>query len=298
PYRKRDGTTARDSLTHPYFAGHGYACIRVDMRGNGDSEGLMADEYTEQELRDACDVIAWAASQPWCDGNVGMMGISWGGFNALQMAAKQPPALKAIITLCSTDDRYADDIHYKGGLLLNENMGWGATMLSYSSRPPDPALVGDRWRAMWLDRLENEPFLPAIWLGHQTRDAYWKRGSVCEDFSAIRAATLAVGGWGDAYKNAVSRLVSGIRNAPAKGIVGPWIHKYPHFAVPAPAIGFLQEALRWWDRWLKDIDTGVENDPAMRLYVLDSVPPRDWYEERPGRWIAEKTWPSVSLKER
>ena len=81
PYRKRDGTTARDSLTHPYFAGHGYACVRVDMRGNGDSEGLMDDEYSEQELQDAVDVIAWLAAQPWCSGKVGMMGISWGGFN-------------------------------------------------------------------------------------------------------------------------------------------------------------------------------------------------------------------------
>ncbi len=298
PYRKRDGTIGRDNLTHPYFAGHGYACLRVDMRGNGDSEGVMEDEYSEQELQDACDVIAWAARQPWCNGNVGMMGISWGGFNALQVAAKEPPALKAIITLCSTDDRYADDIHYKGGLLLNENQGWGATMLSYSSRPPDPAVVGERWRDIWLDRLENEPFLPAVWLSHQTRDAYWKRGSVCEDFSRIKAATLAVGGWGDAYKNAVSRLVTGITKAPAKGIVGPWIHKYPHFAVPKPAIGFLQEALRWWDRWLKDIDTGVENDPAMRLYLMDSVPPRDWYEERPGRWIAERAWPSGRIESR
>jgi putative CocE/NonD family hydrolase len=297
PYRKRDGTTARDNLTHPYFAGHGYACIRVDMRGNGDSEGLMEDEYTEQELQDACDVIAWAASQSWCSGSAGMMGISWGGFNALQVAAKQPPALKAIITLCSTDDRYADDIHYKGGLLLNENQGWGATMLAYSSRPPDPALVGDKWREIWLDRLENEPFLPAVWLKHQTRDAYWKRGSVCEDFSAIKAATLAIGGWGDAYKNAVARLVQGIE-APAKGIIGPWIHKYPHFAVPKPAIGFLQEALRWWDRWLKGVETGVENDPAMRLYLMDSAPPRDWYEERPGRWIAEQSWPSPSIAAR
>jgi hypothetical protein len=130
PYRKRDGTTARDHLTHPYFAGHGYACIRVDMRGNGDSEGLMEDEYTEQELADAVAVIEWAAAQSWCNGRVGMMGISWGGFNALQVAAKRPERLKAIITLCSTDDRYADDIHYKGGLLLNENLGWGSTMLS------------------------------------------------------------------------------------------------------------------------------------------------------------------------
>ena len=294
PYRKRDGTTARDNLTHPYFTGHGYACIRVDMRGNGDSEGLMEDEYSEQEWQDACDVIAWAAAQPWCNGNVGMMGISWGGFNGLQVAAKQPPALKAVITLCSTDDRYADDIHYKGGLLLNENMGWGATMLSYSSRPPDPALVGDKWRDMWLDRLENEPFLPAVWLRHQTRDAYWKRGSVCEDFPAIKAAVLAVGGWGDAYKNTVSRLVEGVQS-PVKGIVGPWVHKYPHFAVPKPAIGFLQEALRWWDRWLKGIETGVENDPAMRLYVMDSEPPRDWYLERPGHWIAEQQWPSPNI---
>jgi predicted acyl esterase len=297
PYRKRDGTVARDSLTHPWLAGHGYASIRVDMRGNGDSEGLMEDEYTQQELDDACAVIAWAAAQPWCNGNVGMMGISWGGFNALQVAAMQPPALKAIVSLCSTDDRYADDIHYKGGLLLNENLGWGATMLSFSSRPPDPVLVGDRWREMWLERLRNEPFLPAVWLKHQTRDAYWKHGSVCEDFSRIKAATLAIGGWHDAYKNAVSRLVAGIE-APARGIVGPWIHKYPHFAVPQPAIGFLQEAKRWWDRWLKGIDTGVEDDPVMRLYLMDSIPPADWYEERPGHWIAENEWPSRDIESR
>ena len=294
PYRKRDGTTARDCLTHPYFAGHGYASIRVDMRGNGDSEGLMDDEYSDQEWQDACDVIAWAAAQPWCNGKVGMMGISWGGFNGLQVAALQPKALKAVITLCSTDDRYADDIHYKGGLLLNENMGWGATMLSYSSRPPDPALAGEKWRDMWLDRLEHEPFLPAVWLRHQRRDAYWKRGSVNEDYSAIRAAVLAIGGWGDSYKNTVSRLVENL-NSPAKGIVGPWVHKYPHFAVPKPAIGFLQEALRWWDRWLKGKDTGVEDYPAMRLYVMDSEPPREWYLERAGRWIAEQQWPSPDI---
>ncbi|SFJ12088.1 hypothetical protein SAMN04515648_2757 [Phyllobacterium sp. CL33Tsu] len=294
PYRKRDGTTARDNLTHPYFAGHGYACLRVDMRGNGDSEGLMEDEYSEQELADACEVIDWIAAQPWSTGKVGMMGISWGGFNSLQVAALQPEPLKAIITLCSTDDRFADDIHYKGGLLLNENLGWGATMLAYSSRPPDPAHAGAKWREMWLERLHNEPFLPAVWLKHQTRDDYWRRGSVCEEFSAIKAATLAIGGWGDAYKNAVPRLMEGI-TAPVKGIIGPWVHKYPHFAVPEPRIGFLQEALRWWDRWLKDIDTGVENDPTYRGYLMDSVRPKSWYTERSGYWIAENEWPSQRI---
>ena len=284
PYRKRDGTTARDALTHPYFAQRGYACARVDMRGNGDSYGLMEDEYSQQELEDAVEVIQHLATQDWCNGSVGMMGISWGGFNSLQVAAMTPPELKAIITLCSTVDRYADDIHYKGGCLLNENLGWGATMWSYSSRAPDPALRDD-WRAMWLDRLENEPFLPTRWLRHQTRDEYWKHGSVCEDFSAIKAKVLAVGGWGDAYKNTVSNIVENIEGS--KGIMGPWVHKYPHFAVPEPRIGFLQEALRWWDKWLKGIETGVEDDPDLRLYQMDGVRPQTWYTERAGRWVAQ-----------
>ncbi len=284
PYRKRDSTTARDALTHPWFAQRGYACVRVDMRGNGDSQGLMSDEYTEQELADAVAAIGWLAAQPWCSGSVGMMGISWGGFNSLQVAARQPEPLKAIITLCSTVDRFADDIHYKGGCLLNENLGWGATMWAYSSRAPDPALRPD-WREMWLERLENEPFLPSVWLRHQRRDAYWRHGSVCEDFSAIKARVLAVGGWGDAYKNAVPQIVENIPGA--KGIVGPWVHKYPHFAVPEPRIGFLQEALRWWDQWLKNIDTGVRTDPDYRAWLMDGVRPATWYSERPGRWVTE-----------
>ena len=284
PYRKRDGTNARDALTHPYFAQRGYACARVDMRGNGDSHGLMADEYTQQELDDAVEVIRHLAAQDWCNGSIGMMGISWGGFNSLQVAAMTPPELKAVITLCSTVDRFADDIHYKGGCLLNENLGWGATMWSYSGRAPDPALRSD-WREMWLDRLENEPFLPAKWLRHQTRDEYWKHGSVCEDFSTITAKVLAIGGWGDAYKNTVSNIVENIDGS--KGIVGPWVHKYPHFATPEPRIGFLQEALRWWDKWLKGIETGVENDPDLRLYQMDGVRPQTWYTERAGRWVAQ-----------
>ncbi|HTO82110.1 MAG TPA: CocE/NonD family hydrolase, partial [Methylomirabilota bacterium] len=296
PYRKRDGTMVRDQLTHPYFAGHGYAAVRVDMRGNGESDGLMWDEYLQQEQDDALEVIDWIARQLWCTGKVGMMGISWGGFNALQVAARRPPALKAIITIDSTVDRYADDIHYKGGCLLLENLGWSSTMQSYSSRPPDPLLVGARWRDMWLVRLKNEPLLLDPWLKHQQRDDYWKHGSVGEDYDAIEAATFAIGGWADAYKNAVPQLVANIRKAPVKGLVGPWLHKYPHFAVPGPAIGFLQEALRWWDQFLKGTDTGVRKDPAYVAYMQDSVLPRPSYKERPGRWVAEDKWPSKAVK--
>ncbi len=294
PYRKRDGTVARDELTHPYFAKRGYASIRVDIRGNGDSQGIMEDEYTAQELSDAVEVINWLAKQPWGSGTVGMMGISWGGFNALQVATLQPKPLKAIITLCSTVDRYADDIHYKGGCLLNENLGWGSTMWAYSSRPPDPALVGETWREMWQERLKSEPFLPIEWLKHQRRDEYWKHGSVCEDYSKIKAATLAIGGWGDAYKNTVSHLVENL-SCPVKGIVGPWVHKYPHFAVPGPKIDFLHEALRWWDRWLKNENTKVENDPAYTVYLMEGVKPKSSYEHRKGHWVTFDQWPNHSL---
>ena len=291
PYRKRDGTHVRDALTHPYLAGHGYACVRVDMRGNGESDGLMEDEYTQQELDDACDVIAWLAAQPWCTGKIGMMGISWGGFNGLQVAALGPPALKAVVSLCSTDDRYRDDIHYKGGCLLNENLGWSATMFAYSSRPPDPALVGERWREMWLDRLRSEPLLAIPWLEHPHRDAYWKHGSVCENIGAINAPVLAVGGWNDAYTNAVPRLVGSIK-APVKGIIGPWAHKYPHFAVPEPRIGFLQEMLRWWDHWLKGEATGVDQDPAFRTYIMEPGRPGAAVAHISGRWVSDQRWPS------
>lgn len=295
PYRKRDGTAARDALTHPWFAKRGYACVRVDIRGNGDSDGVMQDEYSAQELSDAVEVINWLAVQPWCDGAVGMMGISWGGFNGLQVAAMQPSPLKAIITLCSTTDRYHDDIHFKGGCLLNENFGWSSVMWAYSSRPPDPVLRAD-WMEVWLGRLEGEPLLISTWMRHQRRDAYWARGSVCEDYAALnKVKVLAIGGWGDGYKNTVPLLVQNVPGA--KGIIGPWNHKYPHFAVPEPRIGFLQEALRWWDRWLKDDQNGAEDDPAYRHYLLDGAPPKRSYSERPGRWLADPVpeWPMRRL---
>jgi putative CocE/NonD family hydrolase len=289
PYRKRDGTIVRDALTHPYFAGHGYAAIRVDMRGNGDSEGLMLDEYAKQEQDDAVEVIAWLAAQNWCSGKVGMIGISWGGFNGLQVAARRPPELKAIVTLCSTDDRYEDDIHFKGGCVIHEQLGWASTMLAYSSRPPDPKVVGKGWKKTWLERLDNEPFLMIPWMQHPHRDAYWKHGSVCEDFGQIEAACLCVGGWNDAYSNAVPRLMRGLRS-PCKAIIGPWVHKYPHFAVPEPRIGFLQEALRWWDFWLKGEPTGVSRDPAFRIYIMDAQKPGEGQDYWPGRWIGDELW--------
>ena len=297
PYRKRDGTRARDEPMHGYFAEHGYAAIRVDMRGSGESDGHLADEYLKQEQDDALEVIAWIAKQPWCTGAVGMQGKSWGGFNALQIAARRPPALKAIITTFFTDNRYTDDIHYMGGCLLNDNLWWGSIMLAYQSRPLDPVIVGPGWRERWLERLEKLPFFPALWLSHQRYDDYWKHGSVCEDFAAIQCPVLAIGGWTDSYTNAVPRLLEGLKVA-RLGIIGPWGHLYPHDGVPGPAIGYLQEAVRWWDQWLKGRDTGIMNEPMLRAYVEDPVAPDGTRTFTPGRWVGERCWPSPDITAR
>jgi uncharacterized protein len=294
PYRKRDSTRARDDVMHHYFAGHGYACLRVDLRGSGDSEGVLKDEYLQQELDDGVAVIRWISEQPWCNGDVGMIGISWGGFNGLQIAALRPPQLKAVVSVCSTDDRYADDVHHMGGCLLGDNISWASTMFAYNSLPPDPEVVGAQWRAMWFQRLEGSGLWLEQWLRHQRRDDYWKHGSICEDWSAVQCPVMAVSGWADGYSNAVFRLLANLQ-VPRLGLIGPWSHKYPHQGVPGPAIGFLQECLRWWDRWLKGRDTGIMDEPMLRAWMQDSVPPTTYYHERPGRWVGEPRWPSPNV---
>ena len=296
PYRKRDGTRVRDDCRHRYWAGHGYASIRLDIRGTGDSEGLITDEYALIEQDDCVAAIAWIAEQDWCSGRVGMTGISWGGFNALQVAARRPPELKAIITHCSTDDRYADDVHWMGGCLLTDGFFWGSGFFHFMSKPPDPEIVGPSWRKAWLERLEHwQPPASQIWLQHQRRDAYWQHGSVCENYEDIECAVYAVGGWEDGYSNAVPRMLANL-SCPTKGLIGPWGHKYPEQGIPGPAIGFLQHSLRWWDYWLKDINTGIMEEPAYTVFLQEYVAPDACLDSVPGKWIAEPSWPSPRIE--
>ena len=297
PYRKRDGTVERDHLTHPYFAGHGYAGVRVDMRGTGDSEGICLGEYLLQEQDDAMAVIDWLAAQPWCSGRVGMIGISWGGFNGLQVAARQPEALGAVISLCSTDDRYADDIHFMGGAMLTDKLSWGATAFAICNTPPDPAIVGDRWRDMWIERLENNGLWLLDWIRHQRRDALYQHGSICEDYAAVQVPVYAVGGYADGYTNPICRMMERL-SCPRKALIGPWAHKYPHFATPGPRIGFLQECLRWWDQHLKGVETGIMDEPMIRAWMQEPKAPDPVSTERPGRWISATRWPSPVTRER
>ena len=296
PYRKGDSMAARDEPLGAWFAGHGYAYARVDIRGTGDSDGIITDEYAAQEQDDGLEVIAWLAARPWCSGAVGMVGISWGGFNGLQIAARRPPALKAVISLCSTDDRYADDVHYDGGCLLAWDMvPWHAVMLSLNALPPDPATVGAGWRETWLRRLDETPPFLTRWMTHQRRDDYWRHGSVCEDYAAIECPVYMVGGWADGYTNAIPRTLAGLPGA-RKGLIGPWPHSWPQTADQGPRIDFLHEALRWWDRWLKGEENGIEDEPVLRAWLQEPARAGELHLDRPGRWVSEPSWPPRSVE--
>ena len=200
-----------------------------------------------------------------------MIGNSWGGFNSLQIAALRPPALKAIITSCSTDDRYTDDMHYMGGTLLTDTSTGGARSGRCSPGRPTRRSSAIGGASMWQQRLDGLNFMVEDWLRHQRRDAFWKHGSVNEDYSDIECAVFAVGGWLDGYSNAIPRLLAGL-SSPRLGLIGPWAHAYPQLGTPGPNFDFMPEAVRFFDHWLKGIDTGIMREPMLRAFMQEDVP--------------------------
>jgi putative CocE/NonD family hydrolase len=296
PYRKGDYSAARDQMMHGYFAGHGYATLRVDVRGTGDSDGFHTEQWAEAYDDDAKDLFRWIADQPWCNGRIGMIGLSWGGQTGLRMASLAPPELKAVIAASAADDRYTNK--YLGGCLLLNSVVWASTVTAQNSRPPDPANVGELWKEMWLNRLENLIRYIENWVGHQTRDDYWESGSVVPYFGKFGCPVLIVGGAADpGYALTVPTLLEKL-TVPVKGIIGPWAHKYPHLAMPGPAIGFLQEALRWFDRWLGELENGIEGEPALRAYMHEFMAPKGYLPEKSGRWVKEDRWPATGIEPR
>ncbi|MEM8688818.1 MAG: CocE/NonD family hydrolase, partial [Pseudomonadota bacterium] len=284
PYRKGDMVRARDERNHPHFASHGYACLRVDMRGSGDSEGLMGDMYEPNELADTRHVIEWIAGQAWCSGRVGMFGTSWGGTAGLQASVDAPEALKAVIAVCATHDRYEDDIHHMGGCLLTDTIEWGATLPAILASPPCAETVGPQWWDMWQARLEHLAFPLEAWVREEVRGAYWRHGSVRFQADRISAPILAVGGWSDRYSNSVISLTA-LRPDQVWGIVGPWSHHYPDQGHPGPAMDFQKVALDWWNHWLKGSEPEAPSWPKLRVWLREFDEPADAIERRNGRWI-------------
>lgn len=290
PYRKND-TPWRGYHGHRYFAQRGYVAARIDVRGTGDSDGVAEDEYCRQEQLDGVAAIAWLAAQPWSNGNVGMFGTSYGGFNSLQVAMHRPPALKAICPMYFTDNRYTDDCHYKGGALqmLYDVGTYGLAMVGRNLLPPRPDLVGERWAAIWEAHLESEPWL-LRWLAHPTFDEYWRQGSLCENYGAIECATYLIGGWRDGYVNCNLRTFASLR-CPKKLLLGPWLHVQPHIGRPGPRIDHFREMARFFDYWLKGIDDGVGAEPSIALYLQQYDPPDAARPETSGVWRFETDWP-------
>jgi uncharacterized protein len=292
PYRKRDLERPRDDGWANQFVPYGFAFARADIRGSGDSEGLLLDEYLQQEQDDAVEIIAWLARQPWCSGAVGMRGISWGGFACFQVAALHPPALKAIMPQCATDNRYTDDAHYVGGALTLDMYDWGTEFKNVMVASPDPAISGERWRSLWLQRLEATPPVLATWLSHQRFDSYWQHGSIAADYSLVRVPTYVVGGQIDSYRDFLPRTLSHLK-VPRKGLMGPWGHKYPQIADPGPGLDWVTEEVRWWTQWLKGVDTGIMAEPMFRAYMEYQTASEVWPRDTPGRWVSEAQWPPL-----
>lgn len=295
PYRTRDSYRPIDDHWGPQLAARGVAFARVDIRGSGDSEGVLLDEYLASEQQDGVEIIAWLAAQPWCNGKVGMRGLSWGGFSTLQVAALAPPALKAIMPMCATDMRFVNDAHYVGGAPGLTNLKWAAGFEMVMAGPPDPAVVGPRWEAMWRERLEAVPSIAARWLSHQSNDAYWRHGSVGLDYGAIQCPVYLVDGWADSYAESAERLLRGIKT-PKKALFGPWGHIYPDFGHPGPGLDWAYEELRWWRHWLAGEDNGVMEGPLFRFYMPYATPAETQMGDLPGRWAGEAAWPSPHVK--
>lgn len=292
PYPHAYATATRDEINHGWFAANGYVSLRVDTPGVGDSDGTLSDPYRPDEHEAILHALDWIAAQDWCDGNIGMFGHSWGAYSALQMAARPPAALKAVAISGASDDLYSEDCHYRGGVMATENMGWAATLLSFLSRPPTRAGFGPDRTGKWIDRLQQLEWMLPTWIEHQARDGYWHSGSVCDDYMRVKLPVLAASGWADTYATAVLRMAEHLPG-PFAGVIGPWAHKFPHMGLPKPAIGWLQEVVRWWDHWLKGINSGAAALPRLRMFVTeDAAPEAHSDSERKGHWVSEPVWPA------
>ncbi|MCZ8132694.1 MAG: CocE/NonD family hydrolase [Steroidobacteraceae bacterium] len=296
PYSKRKGYRRVDDRTASWLVPRGFALVRVDVRGTGESGGIIQNEYDLPEQADAAPLIRWISRQPWCNGKVGMRGISYGSINSFQAAAKGIPELQAIVASMGTENGYTDDVHTLGGCVINEKVVWGTIWKQIMISPPDPELVGERWREIWLERLRAQVPLVSEWMRHQLVDQYW-RDRILTDYSKVKCAVYVIGGQTDSYINTVPRTLERL-SCPRKGIVGPWGHDWPNEGDPGPSIDWAVEESRWWDYWLNGNDNGIMSEPMLRTYVADGMVRQHHPNDIPGRWVAEERWPSPSIQTR
>jgi len=292
PYRKTEAR-GRNWPLYSYFVQRGYVVARVDIRGTGNSEGtLVPYEYSDIELDDGEDVIAWLAQQPWSTGAVGMFGISWGGFNAIQLAGRHPPALRAFIAVHATDDLYQEDVHYMDGIMHLDS--WEMSQDLDNARPGAPGYVLDD--AYFRDRFDTPPWM-LTWKREQRDGPFWDRASWRDRQHKITVPGFYIGGWYDGYRDVIPRVLEHA-GGPVKAMIGPWSHVWPHEPYPKPGMEWRHEAVRWFDHWLKDADTGILREPRFAVYVRGWHPPGPYLDTAPGHWRWEDGWPIARIEQR
>ena len=284
-YRKTDSRSRNFSL-YSYFIERDYIVVRVDIRGTGNSEGrLIPYEYSDIELDDGEVIIDWLSRQSFSNGNVGVFGISWGGFNAIQLAVRQPPALKAILAVDATEDLYQDDVHFMDGIMHMDS--WEMTQDLDNARPgaPDYIIDDDNFR----NRFDTEPWM--LTYKKQQRDGpFWDRASARDKYDQIKIPAFHIGGWYDGYRDSLPRMLAN-STAPVKAMIGAWSHSFPHDPYPKPGVEWRHEAVRWFDQFLKGKDTGILDEPRLAVYVREWHPPGPYLDYAPGFWRWEEGWP-------
>lgn len=286
PYHKdgRGGRTAVAAV-HRHFAARGYAAVTADLRGLGNSGGVSPGAFAPGEGQDGHDLVEWIAAQPWCDGNVGMWGVSYPGITALSTAATHPPHLKAIVPIHATSDLHRGVAALGGtrsGFWMRAD--WGPRMAAYNLMPPQFEDGEGRWARIWAEHLKgNAPWLSAF-VEHPDFDEFWR--SRVADPGAIAFPSFNICGWRDLYADCTPRDFAAI-GAPKKLLMGPWKHEFPDTAKQAPAAG-LADMERWFDRWLRGVPNGIDAEPRVTLHVQGRAP----------LWRAETQWPPARLDPR
>jgi predicted acyl esterase len=280
----------------PYLAEYGYAVVQYDVRGTGSSSGFSQDIYSLAERQDGYEMIAWIAAQPWCTGVVGMIGKSYGAVVQWQVAVQRPPALKAIIVRSANDDVYTGFTN-PGGCIRPWMFEYYAPLMNaLNFAPPDPALVGERFAAIWAERLERSVPWSLGYIGNTNHGRYWRDQSLAPDYDRVQCAVLLIEGWADWYATEELRAFQRL-NVPKKVLIGPWGHYYPEEkeALPGPRIDTRREYLKWFEHWLKGIDNGVMDEPPVSVFVRGWQQPTLLCLTDTGTWRSEAAWPPARV---